>query len=121
LGAIIKFCKRSSAGIRESRPTHAIFHRRHLLVIDELHQIALLKVTKHLDVADPSAVVWPAKMGTAIATARAQYRRFGRGNVRLLQHWHSCFRRHQSKTPKLFSGGFFEFRAAKALKAPRRP
>jgi hypothetical protein len=93
-GAIIKLCKRSSAVIGNSRTAHAILRRKNLLVIDELHQIALLKATKHLDVADPSAVVWPAKMGTAIATERAlgQYRRFGHGNGHQLHHWNSCFR-----------------------------
>jgi len=54
-----------------------ILHRKHLLIINELHQIAMLKVTKHLDVAHPRNIVWAAKMGTTVdvqGTLR-QYRR----------------------------------------------
>jgi hypothetical protein len=67
----IKFYKRSSSSIRDFRPTHAILHRKYLLVIDELNQIAMLKVTKHLDIADPKAILGPAQVGAAIATQRA--------------------------------------------------
>jgi len=42
-----------------------------LLIINELHQIALLEATKHLDVPDPHAIVWPAKVGKAVIVERA--------------------------------------------------
>jgi thiamine pyrophosphate-dependent acetolactate synthase large subunit-like protein len=60
----IQFYQRRSAGVCDSGPTHPILHRKHLLIINELHQIALLKVAKHLDFAHPSAIITPTKMGT---------------------------------------------------------
>jgi hypothetical protein len=63
--------ERGSSGIRDAGPTHPILGRKHLLIINELHQIALLEATKHLDVPDPHAIAWPAKVGKAVIVERA--------------------------------------------------
>jgi hypothetical protein len=87
---LFQFCQRRSSGVCYSGPTHSILRRKHLLIINELHQIAVLKVTKHLDVTHPNSVVWAAKMGTAIAVERTlrQYRCLGRGYAYLLYYSH---------------------------------
>ena len=63
--------ERGSPGIRDPGPAHPILGRKHLLIINGLHQIALLEATKHLDVPDPHAIVWPAKVGKAVIVERA--------------------------------------------------
>jgi hypothetical protein len=77
--------ERGSSGICDAGPTHPIFGRKQLLVINELHQIALLEATKHLDVPAPGAIVWPAKAGKALTVERA----LGRGICLCAQPWHS--------------------------------
>jgi hypothetical protein len=120
LGQLFQFYQRRSSGVCDSGPTHPILHRKHLLIINELHQIAVLKVAKHLDVAHPGAILGPAKMGTAIAVERTlrQYRGLGRGYAYLLHHRHSCVwlidRGDRDRTG-------LRRRAAKVLKAPRQP
>jgi hypothetical protein len=54
--------------------------------------MATLKVTKHLNIADPRAVVRPAQMGAAIATQGA-FRQQGRleFGYALVDHRHSAF------------------------------
>jgi hypothetical protein len=70
-GAIIEFCKRISAGIGNPRTPHTILCRKDLLIIHKPHQTPMFKITRHLDIADPNAVVWSAKMRTTIVTKMA--------------------------------------------------
>jgi hypothetical protein len=50
---------------------NAILYQRDFLIIDEFRQLAVLKVTKQLDIAQPDSVVRAAQMGATNATQGA--------------------------------------------------